>query len=203
MGLKVTGSFTAAIADAQKYGVISYERGIISVTEEYKLVKHSYTEEEKKERLTDLFLKPEVFQDLFNRFQGLKLPVEMLDKILIREFDVRDKVASRVCSNFVEGLKVLDLIDEDFFLRSNDLDLNKIKDSNVENEITSQIDLSPSDVISQDQKINSFENISKDSFKVTILGPRLNTTIELLDEDDLNILDATLNKIRKALKGSE
>lgn len=202
---KVSGSFRAIIASAQKFDLINYEKGTISVSDTYSLIKHAYSDEEKLDTLREAFLKPEVFSDLYERFVGNKLPIEMLEKILIREYDVEEREASRISKYFVDGLKEFGLLDEkDFVLalknhksgtnESNSFKEDLDKENNTNNSVGNE---------SGEEKVGG----NKGTYTIKILGPGLNSTIEINDQADIDILNATLKKVRKALdldkEGSE
>jgi len=201
MGLKVTGSFTAAIADAQKFNLIDYEKGTISVTDQYKLIKHSYSEEERKIHLSNSFLEPEVYDKLYDKFLGRVLPSDMLDKILIREFDVDEKNASRVSNYFIDGLEEFNLIDDKGVVNA----INNPESKVSEAEITDNSSKKDSNISEKfSQQLVKKDDLNNHFFTVHINGPGLNSQIRLTDENDFLILEATLNKAKNELKkGSE
>ena len=207
LGRKVSGGFKAIIATAQKFGLIEYSKGDIEVTHEYELIEHAYTESEKYDALIKAFLQPQVFEDLFKRFEGKKLPVELLNRMLIREYEVDSKRASRVAKYFTDGLEFLNLIDSSNHFKSLD-NLNEnelIEEKNEDNDSFEEVN-------SQKENSESVDNLNENKFSqkssstkfiVQLIGPGMNSSIEINDEDDLIIVDATLNKIRKKIKEME
>ncbi|RYY28902.1 MAG: hypothetical protein EOP41_02885, partial [Sphingobacteriaceae bacterium] len=105
MQRKISGGFMVIISSAQKFELVTFDKGVITISENYKLIKHSYTNTERITFLRKAFLAPQVFSILFERFKGKELPVDMLDKILIREFGVEEITAGRVSGYFTDGLK--------------------------------------------------------------------------------------------------
>lgn len=198
LDLKVGGSFRSAIAAAQKFDLIHYEKGQITLTEKFKVIKLSYSEEEKRKKTIECFLQPEVFNDLYNRFVGKELPINILENLLIREYDVEENVASRVSKYFTDGLRELELIDSNNVLK--EFDEKKREDQKPKNKDQHQVE--KSETVST-EKNNTDEIITdQDSTKpytVHIYGPGINSKINIRDEDDLVIVNAFLNKIKRYL----
>ncbi len=214
LGKKVSGGFKAITSAAQKFGLIEYSKGEIEVTADYELIEHAYDDEERGQALTKAFLTPEVFQELYNRFQGKKLPISLLEKMLIREYDVDAKKASRVSKYFTDGLEFLGLIDSGGNLKSNakteiSIDKNNERVDNIsENDGFKDSFNSRQDSSNGNSETNIPKNlnnqiVNKDKFVVHLIGPGMNSTIEINDEDDLIIVNATLNKIKKKIQESE
>jgi len=208
MKKKVSGAFKSLISAAIKHGLLTYKKDILSVTELYRHHKLGYNEQEKLEVLRKSFLMPSLYSKIYERFKGKELPISMLDKLLIRELNVEERYASRVSGYFVDGAKTVKLLEN-----------GKLVDD-VSLETTTETE---EPVIEGDEngfgKIETIENkpkelpietitlpisSNKDLFTVMIVGPGMNTKIEINEEDDLLILDAMIKKIKKKLKeGSE
>lgn len=209
LGKSVSGGFKSIIASAQKFNLIEFHRGIISCSDSYNLIQHAYSEDEKRDYLIQSFLSPDVFRELFDRFEGKRLPFELLDRMLIREYGVEQKIASRVSKYFMDGLKSLELLDSSNILSS-------FRHGSLENEhdFTDAIAISTDSItktlsrndedkkeISTQEKINSA--FPSNGYVVHITGPGLNTRIEILEEDDLDIVETTLKKVKRKIKDME
>lgn len=211
LGKKVSGGFKSIISASQKFGLIEYSKGEIEVTPEYELIEHAYSEDERNQALTKAFLAPQVFQELYDRFQGKKLPITLLEKMLIREYGVSSNRASRVSKYFTDGLEFLGLIDSTGNVESviktgideNYEDEDSIKNEDESGSINSRKDLRDSNNETIVPKNLNNQIINKDKFVVHLVGPGMNSTIEINDEDDLIIVNATLNKIKKKIQESE
>ncbi len=204
MQRKISGGFMVIISSAQKFNLVNFEKGIIAVTENYKLIKHAYTNTEKLNFLKKSFLAPQVFNILYERFKGKELPVEMLDKILIREFEVEEITAGRVAGYFTDGLKACDLL----------IGNNVIADAA---EKVSVVEGSIQEIQPQQEPLDEKENsepalmqpdasfspvkssISTGCYEVQLSGPGIHTTLNLETEEDLLILEAIIKKIKKIL----
>ncbi|WP_460610855.1 hypothetical protein [Hymenobacter terrigena] len=119
MGKKVTGTFKGQIGAAVKFGLITSGGGQLAVTPLHKSIKLAYDDKEKNEILKGAFLTPTVFRDLANRFDGNSLPVEMLGKLLAREFGVDSVAATTVANYFIDGAKSVGLLDGSGVIRQN------------------------------------------------------------------------------------
>ncbi len=201
MQRKVSGGFMVIISSAQKFNLIGVDKGIITISEDYKLIKHSYTNTERITFLQKAFLSPQVFSTLYERFKGKDLPVEMLDKILIREFGVEENTASRITGYFLEGLKTYGLLNGNQLTDVNEEEISEpaVK---VQSETTNVID---QQIIKKEmlETNASFSTIKSKSelYEIRLTGPGINTNLNLEVEEDVLILEAIIKKIRKDLIG--
>ncbi|MGI4749875.1 MAG: hypothetical protein ACRYFB_04510 [Janthinobacterium lividum] len=199
MQRKISGGFMVIISSAQKFELILFEKGLITVSDNYKLIKHSYTNTERITFIRKAFLAPQVFSILFERFKGKELPVDMLDKILIREFDVEEITAGRIVGYFVDGLKTCGL------LNGTQLTDGKIQESTefvptIQSEQDLNKDQQKDEVISEksDASFNPVKsNPLVNRYELHLSGPGINTTLNLEMEEDILILEAIIKKVRK------
>lgn len=204
---KVSGAFKSVLSAAIKHGLITSKKEVLSITELFRLHKLGYNEQEKLEFLRKSFLMPALYSKIYERFRGKELPVSMLDKLLIREFNVEENYASRVSGYFIDGSKTTNLLENGKLLDDTNLkpssDNDEISTEN-DNTETSNYEVEKSN---KDVSVNTIElpiSSSKDLFTVMIVGPGMNTKIEIKEEDDLIILDAMIKKIKRKLsEGSE
>lgn len=202
MGKKVSGGFTALVSAADKFKLINNQRGELTCTELFNEYKHAYSEEEENSLLQKAFLSSGVFANLYDRFRGRKVPTDILDRMLVREFEVPPQVASRISGYFVKGAREVGLLDADNQLLDN---VRENKNEQQDKSVLSGV----SDTSMQDQVVDKFEtepDIScnnPDVYSVRFVGPGLNTTIEITEDYDLLIVDAVLKKIKMKLGISE
>ncbi|MVN21990.1 hypothetical protein [Mucilaginibacter arboris] len=202
MQRKVSGGFMVIISSAQKFQLVSFEKGIITTSSEYKLIKHSYTNSERLALLRKAFLVPQVFSILFERFKGRELPTEMLDKILIREFGVEENTAGRVAGYFIEGLKAYGLLNGNVVVEEDqEVTPNKTSSETVNN--VEPVVLSKP--VEKDEKPDSadasFITLKSDRYEIQLSGPGINGKFIIEDEEGLLIAEAILKKIKKVIKG--
>lgn len=214
MGLKMSGAFSTKIGTTVKFELITNEKGKLQITELYKLIKNAYNDDERKKFETDSFLKPGVFNKLYERFKGSELPISMLSKLLIREYDVEEKQAASVARYFIDGMKYLGLLDENNFLSSKSVGESNEGYAEFEEEEESAVltksnyknDYSkdkPTAQILHIENRNDASNLVErepTDFIVHIIGPGIDSQIVIKEEEDLLIVDAMLKKVKKKLE---
>lgn len=195
MGLKMTGAFSTLIGAAAKYNLVDVKKGGLSNTALYKSLKLSYSEDEKRNIEIKAFLSPAVFKNLFERFEGKKVPEDILDKFLIKEFSVEERVAQKVGNYFINGIKQLGLVDE----------IGNLKKYHSENENNPEKE----EVVEVEDAIETTTQLVKkdtttilqesDDYLIHIKGPGIDSQIVIKEQDDLTIVSAMLNKVKNKL----
>ena len=109
---KVSGSFKAIIGSAVKFGLVTSKREMLTTTTLFKRIKHAYDKQEELLFHREAFLTPPLFTQLCRKFRSRELPVQMLDVMLIREFGVEEINAQGVARAFVDGARMVGLLDE-------------------------------------------------------------------------------------------
>ncbi|GAB2870277.1 hypothetical protein [Hymenobacter ruber] len=109
---KVSGSFKAIIGSAVKFGLITSKRELLTTTTLFKRIKHAYDKQEELAFHREAFLTPPLFTQICRKFRSRELPVQMLDVMLIREFGVEEINAQGVAKAFVDGCRMVGLMDE-------------------------------------------------------------------------------------------
>lgn len=212
MGLKVTGAFSKRIGAAVKYNLITSTKGRLITTDLYKSIKNAYDDDERQLYKKESFLSPPVYNSLYETFKGKKLPVNILDKYLIREFGVEDKNASLVANIFLKDLQSIGLIENEVVVdiqNGSEVeeivpeveiqgDLKPVKSDYNSNYVDSN---RPSQILhienkNQERKIERNPN----EFIVHIIGPGMDSEIVINEEDDLDIVNAMLKKVKKKLQ---
>jgi hypothetical protein len=203
MGLKFSGAFINRIGAAVKFNLISTGKGYLMTTDLFSSIKNAYTPEEEKKFKTEAFLSPPVFNELYNRFKGKKIPVEILDKLLIREYDVKESVASIVAKYFKGGAKFVGLLDETNTLSSGaiseDTDQSSIETTEDNSPESSNQDILPT-TLEQNIQLGSVNLASEENqFIVHISGPGMDSKLVIKEEEDLFIVEAMLKKVKSKL----
>jgi len=109
---KVSGSFKAIIGSAVKFGLLTSKRDLLTTTTLFKRIKHAYDKQEEILFHREAFLTPPLFTQLCRKFRSRELPIQMLDVMLIREFNVEEINAQGVAKAFVDGCRMVGLLDE-------------------------------------------------------------------------------------------
>lgn len=192
-----SGGFKSLIGAAAKFNLIKVDKGTLYISDLFKAINLSYTPEEKLSHLRSSFLSPAIFRQLYDKLKGQQLPIDILDKILIKEYKVDDDSASRVSKYFIAGAKSVHLINEGNVLvkiEEKDADVEILDDEiEAEQEEKTGIEKVPNFVSEQSITVT-------DKYLIQILGPGLNSRLEINEADDLIIVEAMLNKIKKKLQ---
>lgn len=191
MNKKMSGAFHALIGAATKFGLINRKQGNLYLTDSYEKMKLSYTEEEKQDFLQEFFLNVPSFKEIFLKYHNVKLPISILDKALVKEFGVDKKLSKRVAKYFIDGAKEVNLLNEDNTFNR----IGNANESLEKNENISQIKQ-----IKKTGELIEEDYSGSDKFIVHIFGKGMNSTIEIKEIEDLDIVNAMLNKVKKNIK---
>lgn len=201
LGNKVGGAFRASVSSAVKYGLVDTGKGRIKTKPLFQDYRLAYSEAQKNEALRKAFLSVPLFTDVGNRLQGQAVPGH-LEKLLIREYDVPEEIASRVSEYFVEGAK------ETGILASNGLIIVSPPTDTRITPGTGDATLSPEDIRAEVDNLDEVPGTNTSSpqfmrYNVRIYGPGIDTRIAIKDLEDLEIVEVTLKKVRKLLKAEQ
>jgi len=109
---KVSGSFKAIIGSGVKFGLLTSKREILTTTTLFRRIKHAYDKQEELLFHREAFLTPPLFTQLCRKFRSRELPAAMLDVLLIREFGVEEINAQSVAKAFIDGARMVGVLDE-------------------------------------------------------------------------------------------
>ncbi len=109
---KVSGSFKAIVGSGVKFGLLTSKREMLTTTTLFRRIKHAYDKQEELLFHREAFLTPPLFTQLCRKFRSRELPVAMLDVLLIREFGVEEINAQGVAKAFVDGARMVGILDE-------------------------------------------------------------------------------------------
>jgi hypothetical protein len=197
MNRKVSGAFAAVVSAAVKYGLISSKDGRLTVQPLFRSIKLAYTEDEKRKFISQALLSPPLFKAIADRFEGHALPTDHFEKLLIREFDVPQDIASRIAQYFVQGCRQAGLLGGNGVLSTKNTGVeqsNAVPELEIENEPTEE----PQRAI--EKELSSAQKSPMNEFSICFRGPGLDSTILIREEEDLMIVGAMLKKVEKALK---
>lgn len=195
---KVTGAFNALLSAAAKYGLVETRKQKVQTTDLFREHKLAYTPARAQEVLRTSFLRVPLFQQLVARFESKQLPLDILEKLLIRELAVPDDVASRVAMYFVEGAREVGLLEGDNTLRTEKTtgDSDAARDDN-DDQAKDQDDVNEQTASARGRG-DSASNVSH--YSVLIRGPGMNSEIRIVEAEDLDIVDAMLKKVKRKLE---
>ena len=191
MKKKVSGSFGALVSAAVKYGFLTSKSGQLAVTEQFDRYRLAYDEEEKRELLRQAFLNVPLFSQVFTRFQKNGELPDILTKVLIREFDVNENLASAIRKYFISGATESGLLSEDGKFVESDVAERDGEQTSVHDEAGHQ-EHAPQPIATS--------VAAAGEFSITIAGPGLNSTLVIREPEDLLIVDAMLKKVERKLE---
>jgi hypothetical protein len=184
------------ISSAIKHNLISRKREELFTTQLFKDVKLAYNDDEKQDFLRKSFFAPNLYKSIYERFKGKELPISMLDKLLVREFNVDSDAGSRISGYFIDGVKFLSLLDGNKLV-----EFDGISDSQNSNKNEPQhTDIEPETTTSNFVFSAPIEPQPHNSvYVIHVKGPGMDSKITINEEDDLVILEAMIRKIKKKL----
>jgi hypothetical protein len=109
---KVSGSFKAIIGSAVKFGLLTSKREFLTTTNLFRRIKHAYDKQEERIYHREAFLHPPLFTQICRKFRNRELPIHMLDVMLLREFGVEEINAQSVAKAFIDGARMVSILDE-------------------------------------------------------------------------------------------
>lgn len=204
-GRKIGGSFQALVASAVKYGFVTSSKGRMTTTELFREHKLAYTSQDEQRALRTAFLRIPVFARLVEQFRGRALPMEIFEKVLIREYGVPESDASRISGYFLEGAQSSGLLDGNTVISETGVSTEEEPPKSSNQELSPQAEVlaspAPSAVNAPAFGPAQTFSASKD-FVVRITGPGMDSQIQVSEIDDLQIVQVMLKKIAKQLSAS-
>jgi hypothetical protein len=147
MGKKVGGAFSAVVGAASKYGLVDSKSQRLTVTALYKRHKLAYSDAEEQLCLREALLSAPLFKAIYDRFLGKVLPLSHFDRLLVREFEVPEDLASRTATYFLDGAKISGLLDSSGLLGENARE--EAPPTEIEEEPDAQLNLATGAVASE------------------------------------------------------
>ncbi|KAA9340095.1 hypothetical protein [Adhaeribacter soli] len=200
MGMSQGGAFRAVISTAEKFNLIDSSRGFLHLTDLYIKIRDAGDEESRISFLRRSFLSLKLFNDLYEKIKGQRLRVPLIEGLLVNEFHVPGESTSRITKYFIDGGKLVKLINEENKL----LDLDEIGQRSLFPEIDLQVE-SQKHLSGAGPKnseiINYFQQFIKQPkyYSIQITGPEIDTKITIKDKHDLEIITLILDSIRKKI----
>jgi hypothetical protein len=197
------GAFNALVGAAVKHGLVTSKSETLTATELYSKIKLSYTETESQEYMQSAFLTPLLYRKIYDKFKGKELPIDILERMLIREYEVDKSMSSRVTGYITEGAKFVGLLVENRFIeniKAQDVEVVGHQDelkainNNEDERVVVYQDITP--VQQQPQNSKEFDG---EGYVLKVIGPDMNSTYKVQDEDDFIIIEAILRKLKKRL----
>jgi hypothetical protein len=192
IGNKVGGAFRSLVGAGVKFGLITNSKGRLKTAPLFQDYKLAYSEQQKQDALRRAFLTPPLYAALTKRLEGQQIPSHF-EKLLIREYDVPEDYAQRLMGHFTEGAKDAGLLNAQGIITSGNVIITPGTGSSQIGGST----LSGTGAVEPDSDVSvSFVR----GYSVRITGPGIDSRIAIKDEDDVEIVEAMLKKVRRLLK---
>ena len=180
------GRAATVLGTIRMYGLIEKgpnRKDVIS--EDVQRFKYTPSQDEKYNISRKWLSKPNIFSFFLERYPS-ELPSDKAFRYeLISDHGFTEQTANNFIETFKESLEYTESFRPD----------STIEDSEVEEDKPETLDKPNSEL---EKKPNKQQNNSSD-FTVQILGPGMDSTIKVLDEDDIQIVKIMLSKIEKQL----
>lgn len=199
MGNKIGGAFNALVGAAVKYGLISNSKGRLKTEPLFQDYKLAYTEVQKKEAIRRAFLNAPLFSEVVNRLQGQTIPPHF-EKLLIKEHGVSEETAPRLVSYFNEGARDAGLLDSNGVITVNPTSGPLPAPTSPQAQRTGSMSAVEG---SNDDNAQEPSMGFVSGYTVRITGPGIDTKIAIKEEEDIEIVDVTLRKVRRLLKAQQ
>lgn len=193
LGMKVGGGYLSIQSAAVKHGLIDKDGDQLHTTELFKRYKLAYDEQEEREVLTEAFMNVPVYAQVLGRFGGRALP-DKFDRVLIREFEVPEKIASRVSKYIVEATKELGLADDSGRLVSSDRQHAQANDDQVPRNQTQR---------DRPSEKGRSAHANPDTYTVHVVGPGLDMSVQIESEFDIGLVDMLMKRVSRRLQEAE
>ncbi len=139
-----SGSFADDVNSSIKHELVTKDKQIIKVTPLYSEIQLAYSDNEKIISLRKAFFAPSTYKEIFERFNRQAIPIDVLDKILIREYDVNPSISKTVANNIIKGGESLGIIKDNIVqLEDEPIEAKKTDEKVINND--------EDDIIKQDE----------------------------------------------------
>lgn len=197
------GAFNSLVGAAVKHGLITSKSETLIITDIYSKISLSYNDKERQEHLQSAFLTPMLYRKIYEKFRGKELPLDILERMLIREYNVDQSVASRVTGYIIEGAKFVSLLVENKLIENLKVEEVEVFTGNRnldghKDERREKAELIPYQEIPIHRSQNE-GGFNSDGYVLHIIGPDIDSKYKLADEDDFAIIEATLRKLKRKL----
>lgn len=194
MGNRLSGAFKAIVASAVKFGLISSSKGRLKTEPLFQDYKLAYSEAQKLEAMRRAFLSAPLFAAIVTRLRGQTIPAHF-EKLLIREHNVPADIASRVAGYFMDGARETGILEPNGVIT--------VAGSDIVSDSDSDSSVGPEAVESERLTENGGSVPFFRGYTVRITGPGLDTRIGIKEEEDIDIVEVMLKKVRRLLKSEQ
>ena len=193
------GAFKGKVSSLLKYNLIDSKDNEISLTNLAINILNSYDAEEEKKFLFKSFINISLFDQLIDRFKDSGINLDILDKILIREYEIDNKNAKKVSKCIIKSLEFLEILDKETGKFDKSI-LNKfynireveVVDISVEQEIKKDVIKDLKNEVPKFKKIDSKIGLENDIYELFVYFA-----------SKLDPIDKPLDKIEEIIERNE
>jgi hypothetical protein len=213
LGAKPGGTFGALVSTAVKYGWVAVRRGRLRSEPRYRDYRLAYNDAERRAVLFTALQAVPLFRQLVDRFAGRTLPEPHLPKLLAREFDVPETASSRVAGYFVEAAVAAGLLAGTQLRATPAGVVGAEPDADSPARIGSRalparpVTASRSRSVEEERRHGRNSPAVSDkapteaaSYRISIVGPDVDTTVGVATPEDLELVRAALDKVARGLR---
>jgi hypothetical protein len=186
LGARPGGTFGALVSTAVKYGWLTVRRGRMRTEARYRTYRLAYDEAERRAVLTDAIRAVPLFRQLLDRFAGRGLPEDHLARLLSREFDVPTNLGVRVAGYFLEAV-----------LEAGLLASGKLRATPAGDRGTASSGSMAEPRAAAARTGTRVETL----YRIRVEGPDMDSTVEISEAADLDVVRSLLAKVERALRG--
>ena len=129
LGIKIanTRSFAGKISSAKYFGLIIVEGKTYTLTDKAMLILKPKDEGSKKNLLREAFLTPDIYKELYEKFQEKQIPpVDTLANILFHDYGIKMNVREDAARAFIDSARYVGLLGADNVLRGSKKDVEPV-----------------------------------------------------------------------------
>lgn len=194
LGARPGGAFHAVVSAAGRYGLVSVRKGRLRAEPAFRTYRLAYDDAERERTLASALAAVPLFRQLLDRFGGKTFPEGRLDRVLVREYAVPEHSAERVARYFLDGARAAGLLSGGQ-LRAARIDVPMGDESSTRTGRAARTS-EPSTRLAESANVDA----ERDTFRVHVTGPGLDSRVELTNATDLELVRALFGRLERALR---
>lgn len=187
LGARPGGTFHAIVSAAGRYGFVTARRGRLRTEAAFRAYRLAYDAAERERALAGALGNVPLFRRLLERFAGRPLPEGHLDRMLVREYAVAEASGERVAGYFRDAVRAAGLLNGGVLAAhaapGGDGPARPARGT-------------PPPAVNAD----AAPAASRESFRVQVSGPGVESYLEIADAADVELLRALFAKLERAIR---
>lgn len=122
-----TRTFSGKMSSARQFGLLIVEGKTYTLTDRARLILRPKDEDNKKNLLREAFLTPDIYKELYEKFQEKQIPpVDTLANILLHDYGINMNVREDAARAFIDSARYVGLLGADNVLRGSKKDVELV-----------------------------------------------------------------------------